>query len=260
MQSINDLAAQIASKFHKLQGVCETHGEQTISLPVSETAWRCPKCYEAEIAQKERHAWTEKRRETLNAISRIPDRYKGERFVAHNELQRLARGVARDFRDFILERNHWAVLILTGVAGTGKTLMACEIAEAFINRLMRSVRYTTAAGMVNEIRASYKAEDKTEDSEIERFAQYDILIIDEIDATRGTANDNMLLTEVINRRYSYERPVVIITNQPRERLIEFVGDRVDDRLHENSFVASFDWPSFRRNPVNSHASSPSIKR
>lgn len=233
---------------HKLHGVCEKHGEQSITLMKHETEWRCPICYQAEIAGRDMAKFTEDRRIGLNTISRIPERYKGATFTAHNEDQRLARQKVREFRDYIVECNRWAVLILTGVAGTGKTQMACEIGEAFINRLMRSVRYTTAAGMVNEIRSAYKIEDKTEDGEVERFSRYDLLILDEIDAMRGTANDQMLLTEVINRRYSNEKPVIIITNQPRDRLIDFVGDRVDDRLHESAFVCSFDWPSFRRQP------------
>jgi DNA replication protein DnaC len=56
----------------------------------------------------------------------------------------------------------------------------------------------------------------------------------------------LLLTEIINRRYNAEKPVVVITNQAFDTLARFVGDRVADRLHENAYVCAFSWPSFRR--------------
>jgi DNA replication protein DnaC len=251
MQKLSTLIADNSALFHRLQGDCEKHGAVEVLKFKTNPDWHCPKCFEEAIVEKDRAAHTEARRVLMHTIARIPAKYKDQRFTAHTPAQRDVRGMARNFRDFILDGQHWSALILTGEAGTGKTLLACEIGQAMIDRLMRGVRYTTAAGMIGEIRAAYGLDGKTEEGEIERFAGYHLLIIDEIDAMRGTVNDQMLLTEVINRRYSNERPVIVITNQRRESLAQYVGDRVDDRLHENAFVCSFDWPSFRRNPVDS---------
>ena len=114
--------------------------------------------------------------------------------------------------------------------------------------------------MISEIQASYGAEGKSESGEIDRFAHYDLLILDEIDAISGKENAQLLLTEVINRRYANHRPVIAITNQkleaPEERradrvaervyaLKDFVGDRVYDRLRENGFPCVFGWASQR---------------
>jgi DNA replication protein DnaC len=140
----------------------------------------------------------------------------------------------------------WTVLALVGGVGTGKTLLACELAVALIDKLGLSVRYATAQAIVSEVQATYGAEGKSEETEIARFAQYDVLIIDEIDAKRSSENANLLLTEIINRRYNAEKPVVVITNQAFDTLARFVGDRVADRLHENAYVCAFSWPSFRR--------------
>jgi DNA replication protein DnaC len=152
----------------------------------------------------------------------------------------------KHFRDLIANGPKWVVLVLFGGVGTGKTLVASELAESLINGLSMSVRYCTAKQMIAEIQAAYSSEGKTEEGEILRFVQYNLLILDEIDAKPDRENANLLLTEVINRRYNAEAPVVVITNQPFDGLARFVGDRVDDRLHENAFVCSFDWPSFRR--------------
>lgn len=228
-----------------LDGECPTHGQATV-LTRAGKEWHCPVCMEllkaAEFAQKaitERHAH-------LHSIADIPSRYRGQKFIATTAAHKGVRVLAASFRDFIVAEPRWAALILMGDVGTGKTQLACEFAESFINRLARSVRYVTAKGMISEIQASYGREGKSEEGEIDRFVRYDLLILDEIDAIPSKDNAALLLTEIINRRYSNDRPMIVITNQPLDGLARFVGDRVQDRLHENAFVCAFDWPSFRR--------------
>jgi DNA replication protein DnaC len=249
MENIGELIAGVAGKFHKVSGECPAHGPSEVGVLREGGAWYCPKCFEAKMAEESRAKWIEDRNATLYAIAKIPSKYAGQKFVAHTPEHKAARGIAKTFRDFIVEKPRWGVLVLMGTVGTGKTLLACEFAESWIKNLTRSVRYTTANGMIKEIQASYGREGKSEEGEIMRFVQYDLLILDEIDAKPETANANLLLTEIINRRYGEEKPVIVITNQPFEKIADFVGDRVADRLHENAFVCSFDWPSFRRNPV-----------
>ncbi|HBI70007.1 MAG TPA: hypothetical protein DDZ22_13650, partial [Massilia sp.] len=77
--------------------------------------------------------------------------------------------------------------------------------------------------------------------------QYDVLILDEIDAIRNTDNANLLLTEIINRRYNEAKPVIVISNQPFDNLARYTGERVHSRLYENAFVCDFSWADFRRN-------------
>lgn len=230
----------------KLPGDCDKHGHFDGVLTRKGDAWACPRCLEEQMAAERRAQWLAERNATLMAIARIPGKYLGQKFVATTDEQRAVRATVRTFRDFIVKEPRWAVLVLMGSMGTGKTLLACEFGESLIRNLSRSVRYVTAQGIVSEIQASYGAEGKSEEGEIEKFVQYDLLMIDEIDAKRANANADMLLNEVINRRYNAEKPVVVITNQPFDNLAQFVGDRVDDRLHENAFVCSFNWPSFRR--------------
>lgn len=229
-------------------GTCEKHGDSTITLPTKfSRGWSCKECHFEKLKEEEREKWLQDRNETLHRIAEIPRKYKAQKFVATTPAQKAARTMAKAYRDYIVENNEWAVLVMMGGVGTGKTLMASEFAESLINNNSMSVRYCTAKQMINEIQIAYNpAEGKTEEGEILRFVQYDVLILDEIDAKPDRENANILLTEVINRRYNSGRPVIIITNQPFDNLDKFVGSRVDDRLHENSFVCNFDWPSFRR--------------
>jgi DNA replication protein DnaC len=198
------------------------------------------------VARAEREKWLAERNQTLMKIATIPARNVGQRFTATTPEQKTMRMTMRNFRDFVVAEPRWAALILVGTTGTGKTLAASEFAESWVKNLSKSARYITANGMVKEIQASYGVEGKSEESEIMRFVQYDLLILDEIDAKSDKPNADLLLTEVINRRYNENKPVIVISNQSFENLAPHVGDRVYSRLHENAFVAAFTWADFRK--------------
>jgi DNA replication protein DnaC len=73
-----------------------------------------------------------------------------------------------------------------------------------------------------------------------------VLVLDEIDAIPVKDNASLLLTEIVNRRYNENKPVIAISNQPFDHLARFVGERVHSRLHENSFSCALNWGDARR--------------
>jgi DNA replication protein DnaC len=239
----------LGGRLHQVEGTCDTHGKSTV-LARAGLGWYCPRCMEDAKVIEYAEQWATERQTALHAIAEIPSKYRGQKFTPsmpdYRDKQKAVRAIAASFRDFIIAEARWSCLILVGDVGTGKTQLACEFAESLINRLCRSVRYVTAKGMISEIQASYGREGKSEDSEIDRFVQYDILILDEIDAIPAKDNAALLLTEIINRRYGSDKPMIVITNQSLDNLAKFIGDRVVDRMHENAFICEFDWPSFRR--------------
>lgn len=248
MESIGEFVDGLleTKRLIKLDGECETHGKSSSYAFIGKGGWYCRYCLETEQRKETEQQWLKSRTEHLHKISNIPTKYLGKKFVATTSAMKAVRGTVKAFRDLIVGERKWAVLVLMGSVGTGKTLLASELAESLINNIGKSVRYCTAKQMIAEIQSSYGMEGKSEEGEVLRFVSYDVLILDEIDAKPDRENANLLLTEVINRRYNEEKPVVVITNQPFNNLAKFVGDRVDDRLHENALVCSFDWPSFRR--------------
>lgn len=248
MTTAASLAHGLMKGIIEIEGECAEHGKAINYRPkfLASREWICPTCAQARAKAESERKWLEDRRATLHRIAGVPSKYRGAKFEALTPAQKIVRSTVKAFRDAIAGKQHWAVLVLFGGVGTGKTLLASELGEALIDNLSMSVRYCTAKQMIAEIQASYGMEGKSEEGEVLRFVQYDLLILDEIDAKPDRENANLLLTEVINRRYNEEKPVVVITNQPFDNLAKFVGDRVDDRLHENAYVCSFDWPSFRR--------------
>jgi DNA replication protein DnaC len=259
LQKVAGLIQGIGARLQYVEGACDSHGPSKVLSRVG-LGWYCPHCLDQRKRPEFDSQWAKLRLDDMIKIADIPLRYRGQRFKGATAEQRAIREIAAKFRQFVSGEPVWASLLLVGENGTGKTLLACELAQVFIEKTGRSARYITARGMISEIQSSYGAEGKSEASEIDRFAQYDLLILDEIDAISGKENAQLLLTEVINRRYANHRPVIAITNQkleasqgqpegrPGERvctLKDYVGDRVYDRLRENGFPCNFGWASQR---------------
>lgn len=248
MKPVSGLMAGFGARMAMQEGNCAEHGAASVLTRVG-SAWHCPRCLEAAMAAEAQEQWQALRRADLIAGATIPKKYIGARFEATTDDQRAVLRTVQMYRDFILKEPTWAALILVGITGTGKTLLACQLAQSLIARAFRSVRYITAKGMIGEIQSSYGTEGKSEEGEIMRFVQFDVLILDEIDALAAKENSALLLTEIINRRYNENKPVIIISNQPFDNLARYVGERVHSRLHENAFPCAFVWGDYRRSPA-----------
>lgn len=229
-----------------IAGECEKHGPQDAWLLKTVSEWQCPVCADDAHAAATRRAFYDERCATLNKVATVPTKYAGKKFTPSTNEHKAVRLIARAFMEIAITGVDWCSLVLSGEAGTGKTLMASEMIESFIHKTMKQARYVTATGMVAEIHTAYRSEIKTEAGEIKRFADYDLLVIDEIDLIRANDNSQGLLTEVINGRYNGSKATIVITNKPREEMVKYVGSRVDDRLYENGYLALFTWSSFRR--------------
>lgn len=244
MESIQNLIPGLG-RMGMLSGSCEQHGAADV-LVRNGAAWHCPRCLDDVLAAEARDSWMAERSAALMKAATIPQKYIGQKFVAGTPEQKGVKHTTRMFRDFILGEPAWGALILSGITGTGKTLLACDLAQSLINNAVRSIRYVTANGMISEVQASYSTDGKSKEGEILRFLQYDVLILDEIDAKPDREDANLILTEVINRRYNDNKPVIAISNQPLADLAKFVGDRVHSRLHENAFICAFNWADARK--------------
>lgn len=236
---------------------CEKHGDYEASgtkLARREVWTRCPTCKAEELAeeqrQKEQRA-TDLARADLEAKleqAAIPTRFLGktlDNFHADTEAQKHALTVARDYlEDFDSYAKRGEGLILSGMPGTGKSHIAGAILQGLLPK--RVGLYTTCMNVIRNVRGTWRKD--SERSESELLAIYrgvPLLVVDEVGVQYGTDGEQTILFDVLDGRYREMQPTILLTNQDRAGLKQFVGERAYDRLTETARWIPFDWPSYR---------------
>lgn len=138
-------------------------------------------------------------------------------------------------------------LVMCGKPGTGKNHLALAIARHVIEHHQSSVIFTTALKIAREFKSTWsKTATRTEDEVIRYFTKPDLLIIDEVGVQFGSDAEKLIMFEIINTRYERMKPTILISNQTREELSAFIGERVLDRMSDGGgCTLSFTWDSYR---------------
>jgi DNA replication protein DnaC len=243
-------------------GQCAQHGAYqetggSISGREDRVRWfGCPACNktEREAEEVEAKANEEQARQAriearLNA-SGIPLAFRGRTFdnflVEGAEMQHAVDVV----REFAL--NFWSkhskqgsFLVLGGVTGTGKSHLALAAAQQVMAR--GTAMYMDAMDLIRRVRGTWRRDsDKSEEEMIGLLGSIDLLIIDEVGVQRGTDDEQMIVFDVLNRRYRDNRATILLTNLDGRAFTEFMGPRVMSRLSERAQYVSFKWDDWRR--------------
>jgi DNA replication protein DnaC len=239
---------------------CPTHGPYTakvVEILGREIASPCPHCAKAmedrEARRKVQDAEQAKARriEGLYARSCIPLRFQSRNFgnyEAKGEGQERAKRIAQAYADeWPTMRERGTCLILSGKPGTGKTHLACAIANQVINQHAHSALFTTVSDALRTIKRAYgKDADTSEIDAINELVSPSLLILDEVGMAYDTDHSKTLIFDLMNKRYEQVRPSIVLTNLDAAALREHLGDRITDRLREGGGrLVSFTWESGR---------------
>lgn len=237
---------------------CEKHGAY-ISNGVRyfgrrEIWTKCPDC-ESERESAERAAKAEQiaheKQMQLRALieqAAIPERFIGrtfETFKATTPAQMQALAVVRTFADeFEHNRRAGRGLVLSGMPGTGKSHLAGAVLQAILPD--HCGLYITCLGLIRMIRATWRRDNARSETEVmHTLSRVPLLVIDEIGVQYGTDGEQTILFDVLDSRYRAMQPTILLTNQNKEGLKTFLGERTYDRLTETSRWVAFDWESYR---------------
>lgn len=244
--------------------ICGKHGKLKANIFKIYQDWgnpSCPECAkeEEQIRKRIQHEWAEKqtqvcRRAALESRlkrSCIPTRFQGKSFESYlpptpNAVKILekCKHYADRFPNFAVKGTN---IILCGHAGTGKTHLACSIANYLIHTHEKHAVYVKVGESIRMVKETYAKDSKrTEQDAINWFKTPDLLILDEVGVQFGTDYERYILFEIINGRYEEMKPTILISNLAVDGLIEYLGERVIDRMKENGgMMMVFDWVSYR---------------
>lgn len=241
--------------------VCDQHGPYTshgwgFVIGKRREFWsKCPRCLEVEEADKARAEVLERadkaraRHVAMLGSAAVPKRFHEktfDSFKADTPEKQQALGVASSYAErFSQHAEAGDGLIFSGRPGTGKSHLALAILHHVMPEGVVGL-YVTASEMIRCVRETWrKSSEHTERQVLDTFAEAPLLVIDEIGATFGTEGEQVLIFEVMDRRYREQVPTILLTNHDNKGLRDFLGDRSYDRLRETSRWVAFDWESFR---------------
>lgn len=251
---------------------CEIHGDyeaqQLTELGISSL---CPECQEEQdkkrqAEEREQQERAKARRvQVLRQNSGVPKRFSGLTLDAFNpptdkssKILAACKRYAENFEDRLAMGGG---LVLCGQPGTGKTHIACAIADHVIAEHCRTAVFTSIMDMAREVKATYSRDSKRTEAEvIKDYLTPDLLVIDEVGAQRGTETELLLAQEIIDKRYQQVRSTIVISNLPEDELGRYIGERAIDRMYEGGgAVFAFDWDSYRRKGEHRRYQQPEAK-
>ncbi|MCU1717337.1 ATP-binding protein [Pseudomonas sp. 5P_3.1_Bac2] len=230
---------------------CETHGEYLAVLIKAGGLSGCPVCAADKRDMEELERKRSQFRARQHELARIPKRFIDktfDNFEASSLGQKVAYEAVAEYVDnFSKHRREGRCMLLLGRVGTGKTHLAAAATSFLINQCMVRAIYRTVGNVISDIKATFR--DKSGDSEariMRELIEADLLVLDEVGATKQSEFELATLFSIINGRYEQCRPMVIVSNLSPAELDDALGARCVDRIRENGCIGvAFEWESAR---------------
>lgn len=216
----------------------------------------CPKC-DRDRVEKDKSRYMLDRAKARRTFvekkigkSGIYKRFEGKDFInfyvdCHEKAYALR--VAEKYASTLKDRvSNGDSLIFCGGPGTGKSHLASAIVKSAINGFMTAA-YLTVTDVVIIARSTYNQRaERTLMDEMKDINRLDLLVIDEVGQNIGN-EDRWLLFHIIDTRYRMCKPVILVSNFNIPELIDYLGERIVDRVCEGHGVAvPFGWKSYRK--------------
>jgi len=217
------------------------------------------------VARARRCACTgEEEPERLVKAARVPRRYASCSFESYDALNgSLGRAKAQTMKFVEQYPIHDFGLLLLGPCGVGKTHLAAATLLSLIREKGVRGLFYDFRDLIKEIQASFNPVSGTTEMEILRpIFSAEVLVLDDLGATKMTEWVRDTLSHIINTRYNERRVTVFTSNladeaaqavvptdeRMRERplLRDQIGDALRSRLYEMCEVILLEGDDYRR--------------
>ena len=159
---------------------------------------------EQEIEQLKRHCFI-----SMSQWAYTFDNYRGEKDKSYI----IARNFVKEYEQMKKEN---IGLLFCGTVGSGKTYLACSIANALIEEYMIRVKIRNFAQIINDLQKGGFDLDKNE--YIEALTNVSVLILDDLGIERDTSYAKEQVYNIVNSRYLKQKPTIFTTNLPYEKI------------------------------------------
>lgn len=154
---------------------------------------------------------------------------------SYYESARLAFKAAGDFiQNFVKNSRGASGLMFTGNVGSGKTYLACCIANELLDQ-GHEVLFMVVPDLLDRLKATYdpaRQSSYTEQDVLDAAREVPLLVLDDLGAHNYTEWTSNKLYSIINYRLNYSLPTVITTNIDLADLEQFLGERTTSRIVE----------------------------
>lgn len=177
----------------------------------------------------------------LGTLSQLTfDNLSAERKTANAASQEHFATLCRFARAFAGDPRGW--LVLCGPGGSGKTHLACAVA----NRRLAAgepVFYIGAADLLDHLRLAFSpTSDTTHDELFDQVKNVPLLVLDDLTLGSATAWAKDKLEQLLNHRFNARLATVITTDTPPERMDERLRGHLADGEFCQVWTIHGDWP------------------
>jgi DNA replication protein DnaC len=216
-----------------------------------------PERYENEWAERDRAAAEKEYEQVMFGRdehfkeSGVPEKYQTESFASYKAESEQHLQIIRKMREYEtdLTAGKFRTICMLGIFGVGKTHLACSLLHDMCRKIKcrmsgfdcyYSVHYEISDVIREEYEAAKKFESRVMQNDvIERYGNYDILVIDEIGVSLKPEIDKEVLYRIINERYVRQKSTILISNMNQPKFEGYIGGAAVDRLKTSAVYPDF---------------------
>ncbi len=161
------------------------------------------------------------------------DKFDQVKGISYAQTAKITYQAAKDFTKNFFKNRHTEGLLFTGPVGSGKTFLACCIANEVIQRGERLL-FVVVPDWLDQIRATYDTAnaDVTEQDLLSAAREVPLLILDDLGVHNYTDWTKNKLYSIINYRLNNQLPTIITTNLSLPELSQHLGERTASRIFQ----------------------------